>query len=145
LAGTILNIAFQSAPRANARDRGRLEDEDKSILEAGQLPAKVGDNPRSRETPASPFLERLQGKENRAGVWCVRECRTVETDKRGRVQRSGVLENFPDTAENTPTGPMEGGAGRKIKHRKKIPSIERGDWAGGGVLSCRYANAISPP
>src|SRR5262249_8403981 len=122
-----LNVAFQSAPRANARNRGRLEDEDKSILEAGQLPAKVGDNPRSRETPASPFLERLQGKENRTGVWCVRECRTVETDKRARVQRSGMFENFPDSLANNPIGPIEGRARRKLKRRNQIASIELRD------------------
>src|SRR2546430_8335780 len=61
------------------------------IFESGQLPPKVGDNPRSRETPAGPLLERLQGKENRTGVGRVRECSTIEADKRGRVDRKSVV------------------------------------------------------
>src|SRR5262249_42583981 len=120
-------MTFPSVRRDSAREGGRLEDEDKTILKGGQLPAKIGDNPGSRETPASPFLERLQGKENRTGVWCVRECRTVETDKRGRVQRGGVLENFLDSLANNSIGPIEGGARRKLKRRNQIASIELRD------------------
>src|SRR5262249_56201702 len=112
---------------ANGRVRGWDEESDKSSGEAGNLPAKVGDNPRSRETPASPFLERLQGKENRTGVWCVRECRTIEADKGGRVQRSGVFENFPDSLANNSIGPIERRARRKLKRRNQIASIELRD------------------
>src|SRR5262249_25858567 len=131
LAGAILNVAFQSAPGTDAGHRGRLEDNDKSIIEAGQRPPKVGADPRSWEAPAGPFLERRQGKENRAGIRRVGECRAVETDKRGRVQHGGVLENFSDSLANNFIGSIERRAGRKLKGRDQITSIKLWDEPGG--------------
>ena len=84
-----------------------------------------------RETPTGSFPERLQSKENRTGIGRVRECRTIEADKRRRVQHGGVLENFSDRIANNFIGPIERRARRKLKCRDQIASIKLRDESGG--------------
>src|SRR5215831_11444189 len=89
-----------------------------------------------------PFLERLQGEKNRTGVRRVRKCRPVEANKGGDSLDRRVLENFSAGLVNNFIGPVERGAGRKLKRRNQITSIKLRDEPGGGrtELSIRERN-----
>ena len=126
----ILHVTLEAAAGADAGHRGGFQHEHEGLAQREHLAAQVGQDHVLGD--ARPFLERLQGHEDHAGVGRVGEGRAVEADERDGVRHARPRQDDLAGLADQRVRPLERRAGGKLHGRDQVGAVELRHQAGRG-------------